>query len=246
MFDRDPEIKAEAVWAGPVLRPATTLVRREGALLQTRQRASWQAVDRLLPAYASMLAEFLDPRTAPEMLSLREQIRSWRFYDHFRSDAAAPARAAQVGTRTPVLGHDGADLASAIATIQEVGDPRALDAAVDDAFPGASLEVRIQDGLFETTMRERGLLPGSQRRVVAKTGVPEAAQIRSQDEGTVGCERGGHLVERPHIVGEPVQENHGRPGGVAGRLVGDVENGGRDTLDKGSSHAAILSVVGGR
>ena len=76
-----------------------------------------------------MLAEFMDPRSAPEMLTLREQIRSWRFYDHFRTDAAAPARLAQVGTRTPVLGHDGADFASAIATIQEVGDGDALAAA---------------------------------------------------------------------------------------------------------------------
>lgn len=158
VFDRDPEVKAEAVWAGPLLRPGTTLVRRQGALLQTREGSRWQAVDRLLPPYASMLAEFMDPRTAPEMLSLREQIRSWRFYDHFRSDAAAPARTAQVGTRTPVLGHDGADLASAVATIQEIGDEQALAASVDDAFPGAQLQVRIQDGLFETVMQQPGLL----------------------------------------------------------------------------------------
>lgn len=159
VFDRDPQIKVETVWSGPVLRPATALVRRQGALLQTRAGGGrWSAVDRLLPAYASMLTEYLDPRGAPEMLTLREQIRSWRFYDHFRSDAAAPARLPQIGTRTPVLGHDGADFASAVATIEEVGDGEALQAAVDDAFAGARLQVRASDGWFEVLMHQPGLL----------------------------------------------------------------------------------------
>ncbi|HVE54320.1 MAG TPA: AAA family ATPase, partial [Ramlibacter sp.] len=129
VFSRDPEIKAEAVWSGPLLRPATQLVRRTGALLETRSDAGWRSVERLVPQYASMLAEFVDPRAAPEMLALREQIRSWRFYDHFRSDADSPARQAQIGTRTTVLGHEGADLAAAIATIREIGDGDAFDAA---------------------------------------------------------------------------------------------------------------------
>ena len=159
LFGHDPEVKTEAVWSGPVLRPATLLVRRRNALLETRNdQGRWQAVDRLLPAYASMLAEFVDPRSAPEMLDLREQIRAWRFYDHFRSDAEAPARWPQIGTRTPVLGHDGADFAAAVQTIREIGDGAALDAAVDDAFPGASLEVRVQEGQFEILMHQPGLL----------------------------------------------------------------------------------------
>jgi predicted ATPase len=63
-----------------------------------------------------------DPRNAPEMLTLRESIRAWRFYDHFRTDVDAPARSPQIGTHTPVLGNDGADLAAAIQTICEIGD----------------------------------------------------------------------------------------------------------------------------
>jgi predicted ATPase len=159
VFQRDPEIKAEAVWNGPVLRPAAAMVRREGALLETRgERGRWTAVERLLPPYASMLAEFVDPRTAPEMLALREQIRGWRFYDHFRTDTEAPARWPQVGTRTVVLGHEGADFAAAVATIQEIGDAEALDTAVDDAFPGARVEVSVRDAQFEILMHQPGLL----------------------------------------------------------------------------------------
>jgi predicted ATPase len=49
-------------------------------------------------------------------------------------------------------------LAAALQTIREIGDAAALDAAVDDAFPGAQVEVACHDGRFETTMRQHGLL----------------------------------------------------------------------------------------
>ena len=65
-----------------------------------------------------MMTHCADPRQTPEMLMLREEMRGWRFYDHFRTDAAAPARQPQIGTYTPVLGHDGSDLAAALQTIR--------------------------------------------------------------------------------------------------------------------------------
>jgi predicted ATPase len=105
-----------------------------------------------------MMTEFSDPKSAPEMIAVREQIRSWRFYDHFRTDAEAPARLPQVGTHTPVLGDDGADLAAALQTIREIDDAAALDAAVDDAFPGARVDVTSHEGRFEVTMHQHGLL----------------------------------------------------------------------------------------
>ena len=66
----------------------------------------------------------------------------------------------QIGTRTPVLGHDGADLAAALQTIREVGDVDALDAAVDHAFPGSRVEVVSQGGRFDLLLHQRGLRPG--------------------------------------------------------------------------------------
>jgi predicted ATPase len=89
---------------------------------------------------------------------LRERLRDWRFYDHFRTDIEAPARRRQVGTRTPVMASDGADLAAAIATIQEIGIEGELEGAIDDAFPGATVEIAISDGYFEVEMRQKGLL----------------------------------------------------------------------------------------
>ncbi|MFI6090372.1 AAA family ATPase [Streptomyces sp. NPDC051218] len=157
MFNLDPEIKRECTWAGPVLRPAALLCDRAGPAVRTRTAdGGWHRTQGIRP-YDSMLSELADPQLAPDLLRLRELIRSWRFYDHVRTDAEAPARAARIGTRTPVLGHDGADLAAALQTIREIGDPAALDAAVDDAFPGSRVDIVEQGGRFELQLHQRGL-----------------------------------------------------------------------------------------
>ena len=159
-FPLDPTIKRECIWSGPVLRPSALLVDRHGAALRTRdEQGEWQTIPQPVASFDSMMTEFSDPRTAPEMITVREQIRSWRFYDHFRTDAEAAVRLPQIGTHTPVLSNDGADLAAALQTIREIGDPVALDAAIDDAFPGSQLDVASsEDGRFEVSMQQHGLL----------------------------------------------------------------------------------------
>lgn len=158
-FSLDPVIKTEHVWAGPVARPSAMLVERKGPVVRSRDAAGdWRVVHDHIPTFESMLAYAADAQATPELLALREQVRSWRFYDHFRTDAGAPARQPQLGTHTPVLGHDGADLAAALQTIREIGDGEALDEAVSDAFPGARVGVEAHDGRFETVMEQNGLL----------------------------------------------------------------------------------------
>ena len=51
VFERDPEIKHEAVWAGPQPRAASLLVQREGPNLRVRDEAGrgWARVDRPVP-----------------------------------------------------------------------------------------------------------------------------------------------------------------------------------------------------
>ena len=88
---------------------------------------------------------------------LRERIRSWRFYDHLRTDAGAPARMAQIGTRTPVLSHDSANLAAALRAIREIRDDQAMGGAVDHAFPGSSIQIVGAGGRFELAFRQPGL-----------------------------------------------------------------------------------------
>jgi len=158
-FGLDPEIKTECIWAGPILRPATLLVERRAWVVRTRNgEGEWDTLSYQLASYDSMMSQFADPRNAPEMLMLREQIRSWRFYDHFRTDVDAPARLPQVGTHTPILSNDGSDLAAALQTIMEIGNPVVLDDAVADAFPGSSISVLNLEGRFEIAMHQHGLL----------------------------------------------------------------------------------------
>ena len=158
-FNLDPEIKRECIWHGQAMRPSSLLVDRHGPLVRVRmENQGWDVVAKGLPAFDSMMTYVADPRNAPEMLVLRESIRAWRFYDHIRTDADAPARSPQIGTRTPVLANDGADLAAAIQTICEIGDEETLKAAVEDAFPGSRLSVGTRDGRFALAMEQHGLL----------------------------------------------------------------------------------------
>lgn len=158
-FDGDPEIKRECIWLGEKLRPSTMVADRRGPQVRCRtDDGDWEVFRDHFPAYESILASLTDPKRMAEGLMLREAIRSWRFYDHFRTDMASPVRQAQTGTRTPVLGHDGHDLAAAMQTIIEIGDEAGLHEAIDDAFPGASLGINHERSLFSLSLRQPGLL----------------------------------------------------------------------------------------
>lgn len=158
-FQLDPEIKCESLWAGPVLRQSALLAERSNQLARIRNDdGEWHTVSSALRLYDSVLAELADPYQAPELLIVREQIRSWRFYDHLRTDQDAPARSPQIGTRTAVLSDDGSDLAAALQTIAEVGDVDAMTGAVGNAFPGSRLALLVEGGRFEVGLTQPGLL----------------------------------------------------------------------------------------
>lgn len=158
-FSRDPQIKVETMWTGPLLERSNGFAERRGPSVRLRTAASgeWrQAMDNLLP-FDSMVTHCADPVDGLELLLMRERMRNWRFYDNLRTDIDAPARRPQVMTYTPVLGSDGADLAAALATILAIGDARALEDAVDDAFPGSRVIAEAEEyGMVE--MHQPGLL----------------------------------------------------------------------------------------
>ena len=124
MFALDPRVKRECIWHGPAYRKASALVDRRNNFvwLSTTKDEEPIMLTQHLSDTDSMLASVADPQRAPEMLAVREAVRGWRFYDQFRTDSQSPARAAQVGTFTPVLHHDGSNLSAAIQTILEI-DP---------------------------------------------------------------------------------------------------------------------------
>ncbi|WP_256838036.1 AAA family ATPase [Ornithinimicrobium faecis] len=157
-FVNDPELKREQIFHGAVARPGSLLVDRRGASVRVRDD-TWRTLDWQVLPHQSVLAEAAGVENAPEIVSVRDSIRSWRFYDHFRTDPEAPARQPCVGTVSPVLDADGANLPAALATIEFQGDGEGVGRAVQDAFPGSSLTLdTLDDGRVRVLLRQPGLL----------------------------------------------------------------------------------------
>ena len=158
-FNLDPVIKRECIWHGGAWRQASLLVDRKGPMIRRRAARKWQVVATDMSQHDSLFDHAGDPASVPEVFRLRETLRQWRFYADFRTDIDAPARQSIPATRTPVLHHDGRDLAAALQTIIEIGDHEALADAIDDAFPGSVLAVdSIGAGRLQATLKQPGLL----------------------------------------------------------------------------------------
>jgi predicted ATPase len=159
MFNLDPQIKVEALWTGEHLGRSNLFAERRGPGVRVRSvDGAWRQASTQLATFDSMMTHCADPRDGVELLTLREHMRDWRFYDLLRTDRDAPARRPQIGTYTPVLDGDGANLAAALQTVREIGDADGLKLAIDDAFPRAAVEVVSNDGWFEVEMHQHGLL----------------------------------------------------------------------------------------
>ena len=159
-FSLDPEVKEERVWMDAPHGLKVTFFERspKGAWILDNDERLADYSGELLPT-ESVLSQLREPHLYPELSSLRTEMSRWRFYHHFRTDAESPLRHPQVGVRTPVLAHDGHDLAAALQTINEVGQSQDLHEAIRQAFPGASLEIEHDEdnGMFAVLLRMPGL-----------------------------------------------------------------------------------------
>ena len=158
-FSLDPEIKEENIWQGNVFSKQGAIVSRVASLIKIRKNKQWNVLSQHASKFDSIFYQFSDPLNAPEVHSLKSHILNWRFYDNFRTDNHAPSRIPQLGTRTPVLHHDGHNLAAAIQTIIEIGDVEEFESTIDHAFPGAKVSIEVsEDGLFKICFHQYGLL----------------------------------------------------------------------------------------
>ncbi|MEJ6488620.1 AAA family ATPase [Leucobacter sp. USCH14] len=156
-FRQDPEVKREQVFVGPFARPASVIVDRTRSAVRVRD-TEWRMLSQTLGPGQSVLLDLEDATALPDTLRLRHRMAQWRFYDHFRTDRDAPARAPQVGTRTRWLSDDGADLAAVWATAIEAAQDRDLAGAVGDAFPGSRVSIDVTAGVFRLMLSQPGLL----------------------------------------------------------------------------------------
>jgi len=158
-FNHDPEIKEERVWFGATPHASNTMFSRgsSGAWARGRDggRVSFSGE---LMRNESVLSQLREPHLYPELSALRSELANWRFYHQFRTDSHSPLRQPQIGVRTPILSHDGRDLAAALTTIDEVGDSEAMRRAIADAFHGATLIVRNSQSRFGIELEMPGML----------------------------------------------------------------------------------------
>ena len=165
MFQLDPDLKEERIWVGEKPRPSTTLLERLAQSCSVTDDAGERVHYPLsLSSSESVLSQLVEPHRYPEVSKLREIFAQWRFYHHFRTDAAAALRQPQIGVRTTALSDSGDDLAAALQTIVEIGDAEGMHAAIANALHGAQLDVRAQDGWFDIALS----MPGIKRPLGAR------------------------------------------------------------------------------
>lgn len=156
-FMLDPEVKEETIRT--VTKPCVNLMeRRAGSAMLRDDEGRRVTFGSELDISESALSQLAEPHRYPVLSSLRERLRRWRFYHQIRTDPESPVRAVQIGTRTPVLAHDGHDLAPALQTIFENGDDATLSEAVADAFEGARLEITADGARFGIALHTPGVL----------------------------------------------------------------------------------------
>jgi predicted ATPase len=158
LFLLDPEVKEESIWLTQGRGRRVTLMEREGPTASMRDMEGRMVQYPLsLDKSESILAQISEPHRYPELSQLREQMRRWRFYHHFRTDSESPLRRPRIGVLTPVLDHDGADLAAAIQTVIEIGDAESLFETIQLAFPGSQLYIVSDQTRFRIQMEMPGL-----------------------------------------------------------------------------------------
>lgn len=213
-FSLDPEIKDETVHFVEGAKKVELLRRKSGMV--TARDAVGKRVEFPISVSTSesVLSSLREPHKFPELSNLREQLTNWRFYHQFRVDSGSPIRQPQVGVRTAVLSHDGMDLAAALQTIREIGDTDALNEAVANAFPGASLSISSADAIFSLNLTHNDVFA-------------RAFTAREMSDGTLQylCLLAALLSPRPPallVLNEPETSVHSQLMEPLARLIADA------------------------
>ncbi|HEY1462471.1 MAG TPA: AAA family ATPase [Terriglobales bacterium] len=164
MFMLDLRVKEEYIWPIEAGRKVLMLKRTQPSAWLRNNEGHLVTYPFNLLKHESVLSQIIDPHLYPEISFVRNQILSWRFYHHFRTDMDSPLRQPQIGVLTTVLHADGSDLAAALQTILEIGEVSFLREIVAEAFGGAILVIESADTLFSIKLQIPGLLRPLQAR----------------------------------------------------------------------------------
>jgi predicted ATPase len=157
IFRHDPDVKRELVQIKNGKKKIALLSREGGSITARNMDGRNAQYPGTIDQTESVLSEIREPHKFPELSSLRTEFCSWRFYHTFRTDLDSPIRQPQQATLTNVMSNDGANLASAIATIIAVGHAERLFALIESAFPNSKLVVGEDNGEIALYMNAPGV-----------------------------------------------------------------------------------------
>ncbi|MCC3718393.1 AAA family ATPase [Rouxiella badensis] len=159
LFSLDPSVKSESLWmTGHRRRPSSRLVERVNQTAKLTNFSGEQVRYPLsIAAHESIFGQLSEPHLYPEVSQLREVLQGWRFYHEFAVWPGSPLRLPQVGIRSPVLAHDGHNLAAAFQTINEIGNHELLHRVLSAAFPDSEFFVDASMGRFQIMMQRKGI-----------------------------------------------------------------------------------------
>jgi predicted ATPase len=165
-FGLDPEIKNEKIWTTQRDGRRVYLLERKGPSAWVRDLEGRRVQYPLMMSTSeTALSRVREPHLYPELSALREEMNHWRFYHHFPTGPDAPARNPQPSVRTPVLTHDGSDLAAALQTILEIGQEETLRRSISSVVTNADLGIAIDShGRMSVELQ----IPGINRKLQAR------------------------------------------------------------------------------
>lgn len=141
LFDDDIEIKKEELFLQKGDSKSRIMHRGRSEVKVRDVKGVMTDYTMRIPINESILSGLREPHKYPQLSALRQELLSWRFYHHFRTDRESPLRRPQFPVFTPIMAHDGSDFVSAMQTIIESGDRGGFFDSLDDAFPGAAVKI---------------------------------------------------------------------------------------------------------
>jgi predicted ATPase len=138
-FQLEAQVKTETLTLVEGSREVGVMQRKGPALFARDAAGKRQEHRDTLLATETALASI---GNSPAVDAVRLALRNWRFYHSFRTDPESLLRRPAPAVTAPMLSSDGGNLAAVFATLRFIREETVdLDEAIDEAFPGARLEV---------------------------------------------------------------------------------------------------------
>jgi predicted ATPase len=142
-FVYEPQVKEEQLCFHHGARNTKLLERRGPHVVARNGDDKRVEIETELLASETALGSLQDPTGFPDLHLIRRTMLDWRFYHEMRTDAASALRRPCLAVTSPTLASDASNLAAVFATLVHIReDTDDLDRAIEDAFPGARLEVQ--------------------------------------------------------------------------------------------------------